>query len=427
MFNCLEDYFELEGRGRNAVERERRESYAKVAKKNTFENKKFKKVFIFFESFFKSSFATFAQLSRLSRSKIPLLALSALLPLAAHAQTSFLGIGRPATPAEVKAWDIDVRPDFKGLPAGSGSVKRGETVWEAQCASCHGSFAESNEVFAPLAGYTTAKDIETGNVASLQLGSSAPTRTSMMKVSQLSTLWDYINRAMPWTAPKSLSADDVYAVTAYLLNLASVVPNDYTLSDKNIAEVQKRLPNRLGTTTAHALWPGNGIAGVVTKPDVQGSSCKTNCATDPKVASFIPDYARDAHGNLADQSRSVGGSRGAKTAVVKEEKKPVATVVIAQAAPNSVASAKLTSTDVMPTLQKFACAACHGIDTKQVGPSFREVLAKQGSKADAAAYLVGKIKSGGQGVYGQIPMPAQSISEAEAQNIANWIVQGAVK
>ena len=237
----------------------------------------------------------------------------------ASAQTpsQFQGIGRTATPAEVKAWDIDVRPDFKGLPPGSGSVVKGEALWEAQCASCHGSFAESNAVFPPLVGYTTAKDIASGKVESLQLGSSAPTRTSMMKVSQLSTLWDYINRAMPWTAPKSLSADDVYAVTAYLLNLASVVPNDYTLSDKNMDDVQKRLPNRLGTTTTHSMWPGAGTAtgmvGMLTKPDVQGSSCLTNCTTDPRVVSFIPDYARDAHGNLADQMRTVGGTRGAKT------------------------------------------------------------------------------------------------------------------
>jgi cytochrome c553 len=84
----------------------------------------------------------------------------ALLALPATAQIKFEGIGRAATPAEIKAWDIDVRPDFKGLPKGQGSVDQGEKIWELQCASCHGSFAESNEVFPPLAGYTNAKDIE---------------------------------------------------------------------------------------------------------------------------------------------------------------------------------------------------------------------------------------------------------------------------
>ena len=74
----------------------------------------------------------------------------------------FSGIGRTATPAEVAAWDIDVRPDFKGLPRGAGTVQRGQAIWEAQCASCHGVFGESNEVFTPIAGGTTARDIETG-------------------------------------------------------------------------------------------------------------------------------------------------------------------------------------------------------------------------------------------------------------------------
>ena len=354
----------------------------------------------------------------------------------------FDGIGRTATANEIKAWDIDVRPDFKGLPKGQGTVSRGETVWEAQCASCHGTFAESNEVFAPIVGYTNAKDIQSGNVASLKEGSTAPTRTTMMKVSQLSTLWDYINRAMPWTAPKSLSADDVYAVTAFILNLANVVPFEYTLSDKNMAETQKRLPNRNGKTVAHGMWPGagsangsgSGMSGMLTKPDVQGSSCVRNCATDPKVASLIPDYARDAHGNLADQSRTFGGSRGAKT-MKNDEKQAAALSGNAQAATKNVASGliiastdkKLTSSDVMPTLQKYACAACHGIDNKQVGPSFREILAKQGARGDAQAYLVGKIQAGGQGVYGQIPMPAQQISADDAGQIARWIVQGAEK
>src|SRR5262252_589804 len=71
---------------------------------------------------------------------------------------TYEGVGRPATPAEIAAWDIDVRPDFKGLPPGSGSVQQGQKVWDAKCASCHGTFGESNEVFTPLVGGTTAED-----------------------------------------------------------------------------------------------------------------------------------------------------------------------------------------------------------------------------------------------------------------------------
>jgi S-disulfanyl-L-cysteine oxidoreductase SoxD len=354
----------------------------------------------------------------------------------ASAQTKFEGIGRPATQAEVKAWDIDVRPDFKGLPPGKGSVIQGEKIWEAQCAGCHGSFGESNEVFTPIAGNTTAKDIETGRVAALQLGANTPQRTTLMKLSSLSTLWDYVNRAMPWTAPKSLSSDEVYAVTAYMLNLGNIVPTDFTLSDQNIRDVQNRLPNRNGKTTAHAMWTSTELGGTK-KPDVQGSACMKNCKEEPRVASFLPAHARDAHGNLAEQSRSVGGSRGADTsktatntptAAVSKPNQPQVPVNNTVSAINTGANAApLTSSDVMPSLQKYACIACHGIDNKLVGPSFKEIVAKQGKSADAQAYLAGKIKAGGQGVYGQIPMPAQSISEAEAAKVAQWLVQGAQK
>jgi S-disulfanyl-L-cysteine oxidoreductase SoxD len=332
-------------------------------------------------------------------------------------------VGRTATVNEVKAWDIDVRPDFKGLPKGMGSVKQGEKVWEAQCASCHGSFGENNTVFSALAGYTTKKDVETGRVASLLPEASTPTRTTMMKVSQLSTLWDYINRAMPWTAPKSLTADEVYAVTAYLLNLANVVPEDFTLSDKNIAETQKKIPNRLGMTTEHGMWPGNEFKGTG-KPDTQGSGCMSNCKTEASVASFLPEYAKNAHGNIAEQNRSYGQFRGINTAA--------GGVVVASAATKKIASdgpqiITLKSVDVNATLNKYACSACHGIDNKIVGPSFKEIAAKQAGRADAVAYLTGKIKNGSSGVYGSIPMPPQNLGEAELMAVVKWIVSGAAK
>src|SRR5687767_4228376 len=121
----------------------------------------------------------------------------------ALAQASrFPGIGRDATPAEVKAWDIDVRPDFQGLPAGSGSVAKGQQVWEEKCASCHGVFGESNSVFNPVVGGTTKADMDKGRVAALQRPD-FPGRSTMMKLPTLSTLWDYVNRAMPWNQPKS--------------------------------------------------------------------------------------------------------------------------------------------------------------------------------------------------------------------------------
>lgn len=342
------------------------------------------------------------------------------------------GVGRTATANEVAAWDIDVRPDFKGLPKGAGSVAMGEKVWEAQCSSCHGSFGENNTVFSALVGYTTKKDVETGRVASLMPDAATPTRTTMMKASQLSTLWDYINRAMPWTAPKSLKPDEVYAVTAYLLNIANVVPDNFTLSDRNMAETQGKMPNRNGMMTKHAMWPGNEFGGV-SKPDTQGSSCMSNCATEAKVASLLPEHARNAHGNLAEQTRAFGPSVGADTTKPSvssgaEAKKAVAVPVAAKAMDKtSESTGSLKSADVSAILSKNTCTACHGMENKIVGPSFKEIATKQGSKADAVAYLAGKIKSGGSGVYGSMPMPAQGINDADAKKVATWLAQGAAK
>jgi cytochrome c len=140
--------------------------------------------------------------------RLSLLSLAALTIQITFAQSTqgsakFSGIGRNATPAEVVAWDIDVRPDFKGLPKGSGSVEQGQVIWESKCASCHGVFGESNEIFTPIAGGTTTEDIKTGKVASLA-DRKQPQRTTLMKVPTVSTLWDYIYRAMPWNARRAV-------------------------------------------------------------------------------------------------------------------------------------------------------------------------------------------------------------------------------
>lgn len=372
-------------------------------------------------------------------------ALMAVCSITGAQSSQFQGVGRTATAAEVKAWDIDVRPDFKGLPKGAGSVSLGEKVWESQCASCHGTFGESNSVFFQLVGFTNKKDVEKGNVASLQLGNDAPARTMTMKLPTISTLWDYINRAMPWNAPKSLTADEVYGVTAFLMNLAHVVPDDFVLSDQNIAQVQKRLPNRNGMTTKHAMWPGkelNGLDGLKAKPDTHGSLCMKNCATEVKVSSSIPAYAMNAHGNLAEQNRTWTSVVGldtskpmaeASTQVTVQASPQAAPVVASQPAPVKAtadaaakpASAAIKTADVMPALQKNACTACHAVSSKVMGPSFKDVAKKYAGRTDAVTYLSGKIKSGGNGVWGAIPMPPSAIADSDAKAIAQWLSLGA--
>jgi S-disulfanyl-L-cysteine oxidoreductase SoxD len=317
----------------------------------------------------------------------------------------FDGIGRAATAAEVAAWDIDVRPDFKGLPAGRGSVAQGQVIWETQCASCHGVFGESNEVFTPLVGGTTAQDITSGRVARLN-DASFPGRSTFMKLATVSTLWDYIRRAMPWNAPKSLKTDEVYAVTAYLLHLADIVPASFVLSQATMGDVQQRLPNRQGMSTAHALWPG-GLPGSAARPDVQAQACMKNCAADVQLRSRLPDFARNAHGNLAEQNRLVGAQRGASTDVPRE----VATPATTPAAPAAG----------LALAQQHNCLACHGINNKLVGPALQEVANRYAARADREAYFSDKISAGSGGVWGSIAMPAQTLPSKDLAVIAQWL------
>jgi cytochrome c551/c552 len=335
----------------------------------------------------------------------------------AHAQsTAYPGVGRLATAKEIAAWDIDVRPDFKGLPAGSGSVAKGQDVWEAKCAQCHGVFGESNEVFSPLIGGTTADDLRTGNVANLRR-SDYPGRTTLMKVATVSTLWDYINRAMPWTAPKSLKPDEVYAVTAYLLNLANVVADNFVLSDQNIADVQKRMPNRNGMSTVHALWPGKEFNGV-SKPDTANVACMKNCVPEAKVASMLPEHARNAHGNLADQNRMIGQQHGVDTT------QPEGKAGSAPTTPNAKPASAKAADPAIALLGKHACTGCHAQDRKLIGPSFNDIAKKHAGKVD---YLAGKIRSGGAGVWGNVMMPPQNAPDADIKMIATWLAAGAAK
>jgi cytochrome c551/c552 len=311
--------------------------------------------------------------------------------------TNYPGIGRAATPAEIAAWDIDVRPDFKGLPPGSGSVAKGQKVWDEKCASCHGTFGESNEVFTPLVGGTTAEDIKKGRVQTLVTGDVA--RTTMMKLSTLSTLWDYVNRAMPWNAPKTLTTEEVYAVVAYLLHLGDVLPADFVLSDRNMAEVQKMLPNRNGMTRKHGLWDVKG------KPDVVGTACMKNCPTNGETSSQLPEHARGAHGNLADQNRLIGPSRGTDT----------------DAPATKVAAVQVDTADLA---KRKACLSCHGIDKRLVGPSFKEVAARYRGQDGIEAKLLEKLRRGSRDVWGPIPMPPNpDLPEQDARALIQWVLR----
>ena len=330
------------------------------------------------------------------------LALALLCCHAAFAQGRFQGIGRAATPAEIAAWDIDVRPDFKGLPPGAGSVKQGEEAWEAKCASCHGSFGESNAVFPPVVGGTTAADIERGRVAAL--AKPGEQRTTLMKLSQISTLWDYINRARPWNAPKTLGADEVYALTAYILNQGRIVADDFVLTERNIGEIQKRLPNRNGMMRAPALWDARG------RGDVLNTACMKDCPASVKVVSSLPDHARNAHGNLAEQNRIVGPVRG-WGGVVAASAKTADSAIAARGDP------------MRPLAEKSGCLACHAPKQRLIGPSLAEIALRYRSDSGAEVRLVARVKSGSQGAWGKIPMPPHPhVQENDIRSLIRWIL-----
>ena len=330
----------------------------------------------------------------------------------------YTNIGRPATVEEVAAWDIDVRPDFKGLPSGSGSVKKGEEVWEAKCVSCHGTFGESNEVFTPIIGGTTDKDMASGRVAGL-VGSGQPQKTTIMKVATVSTLWDYIHRAMPWTTPKSLSHDEVFAVTAYILNLAMIIPDDFILTDKNIAEVQKLMPNRNGMTLEHGLRTVKG------KPDVKSKLCMTGCKTLNKITSSYPDSARRSHGNIQLQNRTFGAVRGIDTTQPPAKTLKESIARYEQVAPRKLAEKGSTEATMLSLAKKSNCLSCHGVKNKIVGPGFNAVAEKYKTDKNANITLANKVKKGTSGTWGDIPMPPQAeLSDTDAKALVNWILKG---
>jgi S-disulfanyl-L-cysteine oxidoreductase SoxD len=149
----------------------------------------------------------------------------------ARAQAGEYGLGTPVDPAKLAGWDIDVAPDGHGLPPGSGTVAQGRAIFSAQCAMCHGDHGQGGIGDTLVGGFGTL----TGPAPKQTVGSYWPYAT---------TLFDYIRRAMPYNAPKSLSANEVYAVSAYLLNLNGIVPDTVRLDAQSLPKV--RMPNRDG-------------------------------------------------------------------------------------------------------------------------------------------------------------------------------------
>jgi cytochrome c len=141
-----------------------------------------------------------------------------------------LGLGRAATAEEIAAWDTDVRPDGRGLPVGKGTVKQGDDLFQEKCASCHGEFGQGVGRWPVLAGGAGT------------LKADRPDKTVGSFWPDLSTVFDYIKRAMPYGNAQSLTNDEVYALTAYILSMNDIVKNEtFELNEKNFTSI--KMPN----------------------------------------------------------------------------------------------------------------------------------------------------------------------------------------
>ena len=171
--------------------------------------------------------------------------------------------GEDVNDEQIAGWNIDVRPDGLGLPPGSATAEDGEMLYEDQCASCHGSFGEGVGRHPVLAGGEGT------------LTEARPEKTVGSFWPYASTLWDYIHRAMPFTQPESLSDDEVYAVTAYVLYLNDLVEYDFELTQDNLAQIE--MPNKDGFFLDD-------------RPDVIAVRCMENCK-DPNSIEITSEPA----------------------------------------------------------------------------------------------------------------------------------------
>ena len=185
----------------------------------------------------------------ISKTALAVLALTMVAsPMRAETQGHY-GIGRTATDAEIAGWNIDIGRNGENLPPGSGTVSHGKEVFAQQCAACHGDKGEGGVGERLVGGQgtiATPKPIKT-------VGSFWP---------YAPTLFDYSRRAMPQNAPQSLSNEDVYAVSAYILSMNGLLPADATLDAKTLSAI--KMPNR-GKFTGDP------------RPDVKNPACEKGC------------------------------------------------------------------------------------------------------------------------------------------------------
>lgn len=294
--------------------------------------------------------------------KLTLAAGAAALVISSAAQAPagerlFPELGATATPEQIKAWDIDVRPDGLGAPSGSGTAVKGEKVYIERCAACHGDFGEARGRYPVLVG---------GHGS---LKEQRPEKTVGSYWPYASTVFDYIKRAMPFGEAQTLTDDEVYAVTAYLLYMNDVIDNDFVLDDTTIGKVE--MPN-----AAQFFEDPRPDGQTVKAADL----CMKNCKAEIKVL---------GRAKAIDVTPEKGGASAQKQSA--EPASPTQTAA-ADAAPQG---------DVQAGKKVFRkCQSCHVIDSdkNKLGPSLKGILGRTAGSVDGFRYSKVFKAAAGQGL-----------------------------
>lgn len=304
-----------------------------------------------------------------------------LTTLAAPAFAEKLGLGRPALPEEIAAWDLDVSPDGTGLPEGSGSVLDGEEVFSEHCAVCHGEFAEGVDNWPKLAGGQGTLDHDD------------PLKTIGSYWPHLSTAWDYVNRSMPFGNAQSLEPDQVYAIVAYLLYSNDLVDDDFVLTKENFTEVV--LPNADGFILDDRAE--------TEYPIFSQEACMENCKETVEITMHAAnldvtpgDPDDDAPAEAAEPAPAPAAAEPAATEAPAEE----AAAEEAAEAATAVAAADPALIEAGEKVFK-KCAACHKVGDgakNATGPVLNGIVGRAAATVDGYKYSAAMVAAGEGGL-----------------------------
>ncbi|MGM0740786.1 MAG: c-type cytochrome [Pseudomonadota bacterium] len=284
-----------------------------------------------------------------------------------------IGLGREALPEEIAAWDVDVRPDGSGLPKGSGSVMDGEELFVDYCAVCHGDFAEGVDNWPSLAGGDDT------------LADEDPVKTVGSYWPYLSTAWDYVHRSMPFGAAQTLSADETYAIVAYILYSNYLVDDDFVLTKDNFLEVE--MPNADGFIVDDR--PETEYGRFSEEPCMENCKDSVEITMHATILDVTPDEQAEADAAEAMEEANADTSADEQIEAMTETEEPAAESEAA-AEPEAAEPAALDMALVEKGEGVFRqCKACHQVGegaTNRVGPQLNGIVGHPMGAIDGFRY-----------------------------------------